>query len=229
MKSTYKLLTYLFFLCSSILCAETTPNPIESIKPPSKTARPKKEMIPPKFTDPVRFGFKGGVTFTKSEVNFPVDFKTGRGLVSSIALEIPLREHIFFQPELGYSQFRSSFFDAEDGADSQSEADGVELQLLGKFRFVESQEVVKPFLLGGVVSTYIVKSRNIGKNTYDTINSIEKFSIAAALGAGFQFQIASGVDLGVEGRYLLGLNDTLKSSQLSAKSRVWYVGATLFF
>jgi len=199
--------------------------------PPKNTPKKptKSEVIKLEPKDSVRFGLKGGVNFSNVQVNVPVEFKTGRGLVASVALEDPLDSYVIFQPEVGYSQHRSSFFDSEDGVDTRLEGDILEIQLLGKVRLVESQNIFKPFAIAGIAGGYVLKSTAIGKAVVDTSRSTKDYDISVAFGAGFQVQLFNGIDLGLEARYLLGITDSAESDQLSSKNRTLFVGATLFF
>ncbi|MFM8316230.1 MAG: porin family protein [Deltaproteobacteria bacterium] len=193
---------------------------------PKKTT--KNEIIKYEPKDSVRFGLKGGIDFSNLQVNVPVEFKTGRGLVASLALEIPVDSYLFFQPEVGYSQHRTSFFNAEDGVETRAEGDLLEVQALGKVRFVNSQNIFKPFVIAGIAGGYILKSRSIGKTVVDTSGTTKDYDISLAFGAGFQIQLVSGIDLGLEARYLLGITDSAETNQLSSKNRTLFVGATLF-
>jgi outer membrane protein W len=196
---------------------------------PIKKPKQKEVVVDSPQTERVRFGLKGGVNFSNYFTEPKRNFDTRHGLVGGIALEVPVSGRFFFQPELGYTQHRSKYA-GNDAAPFDAQVDHVEIQILGKFRFADSQESVKPFFIAGGSAGYLLRSKFIvAPLEVDAKDSTANWLFNLVGGLGTQISMAEGIDLGLEARYMFGMSNFYKNSTDVAKNRTIYIGATLFF
>lgn len=198
--------------------------PVSKKKPmEDKWERPKVEVEP---EDGARWGLKAGVNLgnIKAGDNSPTGTRTAAA--GGIVLELPFIGDLKLQAEGGYAEY--GYTDSDLGITNTATYDVAEAQLLAKYRMGDVDSLIKPFILAGAQAGYRISTKvKNGSSSTDASEATKKFTTSAVVGGGVQLNLG-GMDVGVDARYLLGLNDISESAP-SIKNNTIYVGATLFF
>ena len=188
-----------------------------------KWERPKVEVEP---EDGARWGLKAGANLAniKAGDNSPTGTRTAAA--GGVVLELPFLGDLKLQAEGGYSEYGYTL--SALGITATATYDVVEGQLLAKYRLGDVDSLIKPFILAGAQAGYRIATKvKIDSSSSDASEATKKFIASAVVGGGVLLNLG-GMDVGVDARYLWGLNDISESAP-SIKKNTIYVGATLFF
>ncbi len=176
--------------------------------------------------DGARWGIKAGANLANVKVGDNSQTGTRTALAGGVALELPFMGNLKLQAEAGYSEY--GYTVSALGITATATYDVVEGQLLAKYRLGGVDSLIKPFILAGAQAGYRIATKiKVDSSTTDASEATKKFVASAVVGGGILLNLG-GMDVGIDGRYLVGLNDISESSP-SIKNNTIYVGATLFF
>jgi hypothetical protein len=166
-------------------------------------------------------GVVGGVNFADLDLEFMDKTITGYD-IQSLALfgiggffGISVNEHLSIQLEPMYLQ-KGGLYTRPPGADMRLQSNQLELPLLLKAGIGEK---VRPYILGGVFVSFVLKSSievEMAGRTWvgDPTEFLKKTEYGAVFGAGISFPVWKGSTF-IEGRYALGLTNVNKGGSMN--------------
>ncbi len=176
-------------------------------------------------TNPIYIGARAGMNLGNVSLNpdLPsgVSKSSRTGLAAGIYAEFGIAEGLAITAEGLYSQEGVKL--SAGGSDETWKVDFVKVPVNLKYAFNVPNSTVKPFVFGGGHVGFVAKGETeFGGTTNDIKDSLESVSFGLQFGAGVSFEVSPGVNLFVDGQYILGLKNVSKYAGQEIKP--WDIG-----